>query len=188
MEIVEHAAAGFTDKEIAHKLGVSMGSVNSYWVRCRKKLGTSSRASCVAIVLSGENGTNAPRRSTELRWLALLDASNQAIMIVSREYIVLEVNAKAREMFGRGQDFIGSRLPFGETRVERLDGTPMPIEEYPLVRCLDTAQPIFNEEMRIFGVNGNVVCVRVTVRPLTYDNNPPSEVLIVMDTIDDPRG
>ena len=184
--MVDLAAAGFTDKEIAKKLGVSMGSVNTYWVRCREKLGMNSRASCVAVVLGGTPATRKSNRATQLRWLALMDASSQAIMIVSHDFTVLELNARAQELFGRGASNVGTQMPVEEARVEYLDGTPMPQAEYPLIVCLETSEPVLDKSMRIFLVNGQSVCVRVNTRPLTYDSNPPSEVLMVMDVIDDP--
>lgn len=42
---------GFTDKEIAKKLGLSIATVNTYWVRIRTKLGGANRAELVAAAL-----------------------------------------------------------------------------------------------------------------------------------------
>ena len=107
-------------------------------------------------------------------------------MIVSHDFTVLELNVRAQELFGRGASNVGTQMPVEEARVEYLDGTPMPQAEYPLIVCLETSEPVVDKSMRIFLVNGQSVCVRVNTRPLTYDSNPPSEVLMVMDVIDDP--
>ncbi len=42
------AAKGFTDEMVAHELGIQTGTVNSYWVRIRGKLGNLSRSELVA--------------------------------------------------------------------------------------------------------------------------------------------
>lgn len=43
---------GLTDKEIARKLGLSIATVNTYWVRIRTKLGGANRAELVAAALN----------------------------------------------------------------------------------------------------------------------------------------
>jgi PAS domain S-box-containing protein len=43
---------GFTDKEIAKKLNLSIATVNTYWVRIRTKLGGANRAELVAAALN----------------------------------------------------------------------------------------------------------------------------------------
>jgi predicted ATPase/DNA-binding CsgD family transcriptional regulator len=47
--ILSYAADGVTDKQIAQRMGLSFGTVDSYWRRIRKKLNASSRTDAVAI-------------------------------------------------------------------------------------------------------------------------------------------
>ena len=42
------ASQGYTDEMVAHELGIQTGTVNSYWVRIRGKLGNLSRSELVA--------------------------------------------------------------------------------------------------------------------------------------------
>jgi len=42
------AARGYTDDMVASELGIQCGTVNSYWVRIRGKLGNLSRSELVA--------------------------------------------------------------------------------------------------------------------------------------------
>jgi hypothetical protein len=42
------ATKGYTDDMISHKLGIGKGTVNTYWVRIRGKLGHSTRSELVA--------------------------------------------------------------------------------------------------------------------------------------------
>lgn len=54
-ELVSLAAQGLTDQAIAHRIGISPGTVASYWVRLRGKLGSHSRTELVAICLRRES-------------------------------------------------------------------------------------------------------------------------------------
>jgi DNA-binding CsgD family transcriptional regulator len=54
-QLLEYAAAGFTDSAIANKLGISEATVSTYWGRVRIKLGPYSRTELVAIVLRAES-------------------------------------------------------------------------------------------------------------------------------------
>jgi LuxR family quorum-sensing system transcriptional regulator CciR len=50
-EILNHAAIGRTDKQIAEAIGVSPVTVHTYWKEIRRKLNASDRASAVALGL-----------------------------------------------------------------------------------------------------------------------------------------
>ncbi len=50
-QIVELAIAGLTNEGIAHKLDLSIGTVNTYWLRIRLKVGGLGRTDSVAIVI-----------------------------------------------------------------------------------------------------------------------------------------
>src|SRR5450432_3524722 len=50
-EIVELCVEGLTNDAIAHRLGVSVGTVNTYWLRIKLKIGGTSRTDAVARVL-----------------------------------------------------------------------------------------------------------------------------------------
>ena len=48
LAVLTFASQGYTDDMIAHELGIQCGTVNSYWVRIRGKLGNYSRSELVA--------------------------------------------------------------------------------------------------------------------------------------------
>ena len=50
-EIVELCADGLTNEQIAHRLGLSIGTVNTYWLRIRLKVGGQGRADTVAKII-----------------------------------------------------------------------------------------------------------------------------------------
>jgi len=49
--VLEGAALGLTDKQIAERLGLSVHTVDSHWRHIRRKLGASNRAAAVAAWL-----------------------------------------------------------------------------------------------------------------------------------------
>ena len=50
-EIVDLCVEGFTNEAIAHKLGVSVGTVNTYWLRIKLKVGGFGRTDTVAKII-----------------------------------------------------------------------------------------------------------------------------------------
>lgn len=46
--VLSYAAQGYTDEMVSHELGIKRGTVNSYWIRIRGKLGNLSRSELVA--------------------------------------------------------------------------------------------------------------------------------------------
>jgi len=50
-EIVELCVEGLTNEAIAHRLGLSLGTVNTYWVRIRLKVGGGGRTDTVVRII-----------------------------------------------------------------------------------------------------------------------------------------
>ncbi len=84
-EIIELAIHGLTNEGIAHKLGLSVGTVNTYWLRIRLKVGGQGRTDTVAIVIKD-------RAEKALR-AANVDRDNLAEHVADREHLLLEVRA-----------------------------------------------------------------------------------------------
>ncbi|MBI5708135.1 MAG: response regulator transcription factor [Armatimonadetes bacterium] len=84
-EIVELATKGYTNEGIAHTLGVSIGTVNTYWLRIRLKAGGVGRTDSVAKVISD-------RAELALR-AANVDREGLAEHIAKREHDLLELRA-----------------------------------------------------------------------------------------------
>jgi len=51
-EIIELSIEGLTNDAIAHRLGISVGTVNTYWMRIRLKVGGAGRTDTVAKILA----------------------------------------------------------------------------------------------------------------------------------------
>jgi len=85
-EIVELAIQGLTNEGIAHKLGLAVGTVNTYWLRIRMKVGGIGRTDTVARVIK-ERAEKALREAN-------VDRENLADHIADRERSLLEVRAE----------------------------------------------------------------------------------------------
>lgn len=122
------AAGGMTDQAIAHKLGISISTIGTYWGRVRTKMGPLSRTELVAIHIQEK----ADRDLRELRTLneqlsgelnskenqhdmaafqAILDWSPDGIFLVEGDGTIRRANRVAGEMFGfRPDDLEGVRI------------------------------------------------------------------------------
>lgn len=84
-EIVELCVDGLTNEAIAHKLNLSVGTVNTYWLRIRMKVGGSGRTDTVVRVIK-ERAEKALRASNVER----ADLSN---LLLSKERDLLDLRA-----------------------------------------------------------------------------------------------
>ncbi len=62
--------AGLTNDGIAHKLGLSVGTVNTYWLRIKLKVGGSSRTDTIVKIIN-ERAENALRMENSNRQAVL---------------------------------------------------------------------------------------------------------------------
>ena len=60
--MLSYAAQGYTDEMVSHELGIKRGTVNSYWVRIRGKLGNLSRSELVARFVQENANTEFSKR------------------------------------------------------------------------------------------------------------------------------
>lgn len=84
-EIVELAIHGLTNEAIAHQLDLSLGTVNTYWLRIRMKVGGVGRTDTVARVIQD-------RAERALR-AANVDRESLTDLLIDREHSLLEVRA-----------------------------------------------------------------------------------------------
>lgn len=180
-QIVRLAASGLTDKEIARHLAISPASVNTYWVRCREKLGVGSRAACVAIVLSNQHESERPSH-WELRWTALLEASPQGVLVLDHSHVVRIVNQAFLDLMGFDKaQILGTVLPRGGDRVLDSSGRILEFDELPVARCFATGLPS-EDVIRVELPDQPAMNLHIWVRPLIYSDDLPSEVLVVVES------
>jgi DNA-binding CsgD family transcriptional regulator len=84
-ETVDLAIRGLTNEGIANQLGISVATVNTYWLRIRMKVGGVGRTDTVVRVIK--------ERSERALREANVDRENLADHIADREHSLLEVRA-----------------------------------------------------------------------------------------------
>ena len=85
-EIVELAIEGLTNEGIAHRLSLSVGTVNTYWLRIRLKVGGIGNATDTVARVIKERAEKALRTAN-------VDRENLADHIADREHALLELRA-----------------------------------------------------------------------------------------------
>src|SRR5688500_16170551 len=93
-QIMLLAADGLTDKEIAQRLGISAGSIRTYWDRMRQKLNAKSRGEIIARALR-EAYTEAATTVREAeQWFRLLieNARDYAIFSMDKDNVITTWN------------------------------------------------------------------------------------------------
>ena len=84
-EIVELAIQGLTNEGIAHKLELAVGTVNTYWLRIRMKVGGLGRTDSVARVIK--------ERAERALAASNVDREGLAGLLADRDLSLLEVRA-----------------------------------------------------------------------------------------------
>ncbi len=102
LEVIHLAVQGLTDKEICRKLGITLATIRTHWVRLREKQGTVNRAEAVANALYQEyQSATASLRASEERYRAIVDgAKGHAIYTMDLERRVTSWNPAAQSVLG----------------------------------------------------------------------------------------
>ncbi|HTQ10734.1 MAG TPA: PAS domain S-box protein [Fimbriimonadaceae bacterium] len=145
-QLLSLAAQGFTDNAIAHRLGISLATVGTYWGRIRIKFGPLNRTELVAIYLREEAAqavfelksdnkrlisevadharTEDQLRASRDMFKSLVEMAPDAILVVTQDGTIELANERAAEMFGYSRDeLVGmsvDRLVPDEKRVDHI--------------------------------------------------------------------
>ena len=100
-QIMELAANGHPDKEIAVQLGISKHTVATHWKRLREKLGVTNRAAAVKTYLQtriDEQNRQLQEAQAELQRLHRHNQSEMSAMLSGSQRRVVELEARLKEM------------------------------------------------------------------------------------------
>jgi PAS domain S-box-containing protein len=125
-QLLVMASEGFTDNAIAHKLGISLATVGTYWGRIRIKFGPLNRTELVAVFLKEQAGFALSaireenqtllrelddRAKTELMLLTtlelfrgIMETAPDGIILVDENGTIQLANEQAEEIFGYGKN------------------------------------------------------------------------------------
>lgn len=118
-EILALATEGLTDTAIANRLGISEGTVGTYWGRIRTKLGPFPRTELVAIKIRAdyrEEMESLEREreqllaklrqaeEAEILYEHIVDDADEGVLIIDDEGFFEHVNPAALQLFGYSSD------------------------------------------------------------------------------------
>ena len=125
-QLLQLSAHGLTDQGIAHRLGISLATVGTYWGRVRVKLGSFNRTELVAHYLREQAGRTIGVLTDENRKLvqelhqlsdtadvlksnldlfrSLVETALDAILLVNADGKIELANHEAERMFGYARD------------------------------------------------------------------------------------
>lgn len=114
-QVIEFAAQGMTDSEIADALGIRPATVATYWQRVRLKYGSHLRAELILIVyreifeaqlsrLREEIESMSATRLDDQHCRMALDAAAEAVFIVDARGRIMHANRFAEQLFGYEPD------------------------------------------------------------------------------------
>ncbi len=101
LSVLELSSKGLTDKQIASDLGVSLGTVHTYWTRIRLKWRGKTRAEIVARFVTEQVERNNSRGCIDGLFRQALESLPQGVIIVDASMNVLHANGLARSHSGR---------------------------------------------------------------------------------------
>ncbi|MEQ8276206.1 MAG: response regulator [Deltaproteobacteria bacterium] len=115
-------------------------------------------------------------RRTEAITAKLIDTIPAGVVLVSTDGNILEANQKACEVLGLTRDELNQRVVQDfETKTIYEDGEECPVEDYPVVRCLQTGQP---QPALLLGVHRPDRAVRWAVFSAVPAHHPDTGVLL----------
>ncbi|MBL8088092.1 MAG: response regulator transcription factor [Chthonomonas sp.] len=96
LDVLRLSSEGLTDKEVATKLSVSLGTIHTYWTRVRSKCNGRTRAEIVSRytreLVGSSNGTHAGVHAS------ILDAIPLGVIEVDADLAIGLMNATSREL------------------------------------------------------------------------------------------
>lgn len=99
--ILSLAAQGFADKEIAREIGISVGTVRTYWQRMRDKTNAKNRSEILSLSYERTHSEAlGDLNRVRLRMTALFEGSAVGLALVDDLGEILEVNAAFAEVLG----------------------------------------------------------------------------------------
>lgn len=188
-EILLLAGEGLTDKEIACRLEVALGTVGTYWERLRVKLGASNKAEAVAKLLAEEHRSALGELHKAHEWLRLIldGAEEYAIFMCDERGTILTWSTGVARVLGFDEDeFIGMHIDCLFTCSDREADAPEYERQFALehgrshddrwhVRKDGTEIWVKGALYRLNGSNGQVRFAKI-MRDATYELQLQDEV------------
>jgi PAS domain S-box-containing protein len=116
------------------------------------------------IDISERRRIDAHAHETEERFRRLFATAPMAVFVCDRDAVIQDFNDQAVELWGR--EPVPGEKHCGSVRLWLPDGTPLPLEQSPLLVVLRTGVPVRNVEVLIERPDGSLLPVLVNFAPL----------------------
>jgi PAS domain S-box-containing protein len=118
-------------------------------------------------------------RANEQRLQAVLDTMAEGVVIVDKNYNPTYANQMAQRIFGLSEaKFLGRKYGDKKWQNERLDGSPLPLEEHPMAIVFRTGIPVYDREIGVDIPGHEKIFISINAAPLK-DGNEEVEKCIV---------
>jgi PAS domain S-box-containing protein len=123
------------------------------------------------------------RRRTELL-TSVFETAPVGIVVVDADGRIVDANERAEVTLGLSREELADRTyDDGRWQAVREDGTPIPGEELPVARVLDTGEAVFDAEHGLVR-DGETVWLSVNAAPIYEDGSIDRVVTVVSDITD----
>ena len=143
-QLIILAGDGLTDKEIAHELGISRGTVITLWSKVRAKLSINSRISSVAVmssVLARILATFTPFAKETMSLDSMLGRLSHTRVLLNSRHIILTASDVAANTFHmKSGHHMADATRIGTTFLGP-DGHTLLEAEYPWSRACSASSP-----------------------------------------------
>lgn len=121
----------------------------------------------VAVEVTAQVEAQQTLRASEQRLQGILDTMAEGVVIVDKSGMPTYANETARKIMGVTEKHFAERH-FNDERWqnERIDGTPMPMEEHPVQIVLKEGRPVYDHEIASAMASGEKKYLSVNAAPL----------------------
>ena len=123
-------------------------------------------------------------RNSESRYRSVIETMTEAILLLDGDGQAIGSNPAATRVFGLDAATIGAVGPF--TRIQRMfhaDGRELRLEERPSYRALNFQESVIDEVYRATRVDGSMIWLQISAKPLPLGPDVTSGVLITLTDI-----
>ncbi len=114
----------------------------------------------------------------------LLDTSPIAITILNTDGRITRANGRAEEVLGlTASDITGRTYDDPQWEIVDREGNPLPSDELPFARVLETGEPVYDFEHGIRWPDGSERWLSINAAPLTTDQGVITEVIAALSDI-----
>ena len=137
--------------------------------------------------ITERNRAEATIRESEERYRLLIENLHAGIVVHGPDTSILLFNNVAPALLGLSRDEMGGKTAFDcAWSFVREDETPMPLDEYPVKRVIQTSEPVGNQ---VLGINrprtNDRIWVLVNAYPVINDEKELEQVVVTFQDITD---